>query len=242
MKIYKAVSLGAMILSDVAGDSYFSTDGFELSLVNSVKSKNNLFAASLQAGFYQRSFNYDELIFIQNEIAQNTNINFFDVGIGISNYKKITQKSSIIFGLSSHHLNRPTQSLTSEKKAILNTKYIFHSTYYNTINLKLDVSPAVYFSAQNQQIEFIFGSEISYMLNNEVKLISGSFIRMKDALFIILGVEKEKLQATISYDINISSLSIASNYAGAFEIAINYGWSTKKKNEKQKTIICPKYL
>ena len=44
-----------------------------------------------------------------------------------------------------------------------------------------------------------------------------------------------------SYDINISSLSVASNYVGAFEIAINYGWNTRRKN-KQQIMTCPKYL
>ena len=82
---------------------------------------------------------------------------------------------------------------------------------------------------------------MKYVLNNDFNLLSGAFVRMNDAIFIVLGIEKENLQVTTSYDINISSLSAASNYAGAFEIAINYGWNTRKKN-KQQIMTCPKYL
>ena len=240
--IFKTFSIGATLLNDVAGDSYFSTDGLSISFVHSLINKNNFYAMSLQTGFYQRSFNQEELIFIQNEFINNTKFNFFDFGIGISNYKKITQKSSITLGVSSQHLNRPNQSLALDEKAILKTKYIFHTTYFRSINSKTDLYPALYFSLQDQQREVLFGSEMIYILNNNFNLISGIFARVNDALFVVLGFEKENLEATISYDINTSSLSVASNYSGAFEVAINYGWSVTKKNKKQKTIICPKYL
>ncbi len=239
--IFNSISIGAMMLNDVAGDSYFSTDGFAISLINSYKHTNNVYAFSFQTGLFQRSFNYEELIFIQNEVINNTKINFFDIDLGFSNYKKITEKSSIIFGFSLQHLNKPNQSLTLEEKAVLNTKYIFHSTYFNSINSKMDFYPTFYFSQQGQQREFVFGSEMKYVLNNDFHLLSGAFVRMNDAIFIVLGIEKENLQVTTSYDINISSLSAASNYAGAFEIAINYGWNTRKKN-KQQIMTCPKYL
>ena len=46
--IYKNISLGAMILNDVAGDSDFSTDGVSLSFAKAFSRKENLFSISLQ--------------------------------------------------------------------------------------------------------------------------------------------------------------------------------------------------
>ena len=59
-------------MSDVAGDSRFSTDGLLVSLGNKFKIKENDFSVGLQTSFYQRSVSYDNLIFLENEELQNT--------------------------------------------------------------------------------------------------------------------------------------------------------------------------
>ena len=86
------------------------------------------------------------------------------------------------------------------------------------------------------------GSGITYKLNNEVNLKSGIYSRIKDAFFVTLGMQKENLEAIVSYDINTSSLTNASNSIGGVEFSISYGWSIIKKTKKSKQKICPKYL
>lgn len=240
--LYKNISLGAMILNDVSGDSDFSTDGLALSFIKSINIKKNLFAISLQTAIYQRSVNYEELIFIENEYFQNQKFRFFDIGFSCSNYKKINNDSYFLAGVSSYHLNKPSQSLTSKNRSRLSLKNIFYSMYCTSLNSKIDISPTSYFSKQNQEKEIIIGTGVIYKLNNEVNLISGIYNRLKDAFFITLGMEKERLQAIVSYDINISSLSAASSYRGGVEISINYGWNAGRENKKVKQKVCPKYL
>ena len=224
-----------MILNDVAGDSDFSTDGVSLSFAKAFSRKENLFSISLQTALYQRALSYEELIFIENEYLQVRKVSFFDIGLGFSNYKKIA-------GISSHHLNTPNQSLSLNNTSRLKVKHIFHCTYYSILNSKTNIFPTGYFSLQNQQKEIVIGSGFLYKLNNEVNLISGIYNRLKDAFFITLGMEKNKLQAIVSYDINTSSLSSASNYKGGIEISINYGWNLSKEKIKEKHKKCPKYL
>ena len=53
---------------------------------------------------------------------------------------------------------------------------------------------------------------------------------------------KANLEIIASYDINTSSLVAASNFMGAFEFSIKYGWSVFKETKEIKQKICPKYL
>jgi len=73
-------------------------------------------------------------------------------------------------------------------------------------------------------------------------LISGVYSRIKDAVFITIGMKNKNLSAVFSYDINISSLASASNSMGGSEFSIIYNWSVYKQKNEKKTKICPKYL
>ena len=241
-QVYKTFSVGATILNDVVGDSRFLTDGLALSLVNSFNTKNNSLAVALQAALYQRSVNYDNLIFLENENLQNTKFSFFDIGLGASNYKILNRNSALLIGISSYHLNKPKQSLISNDKVVLSPKYIFHSTYYTNVSSKIDIFPTFYASSQNQDREFITGSGLTYKLNDKVNLKSGIYSRIKDAFFVTLGMQKRNLEAIISYDINTSTLANASNSMGGVEFSISYSWSIIKEKKEAKQKICPKYL
>jgi len=241
-QVYKGLSMGATILNDLAGDSDFSTKGLSFSLANFFNTRNNTIFAGLQTAFYQRSINYDNLIFIENETFANTELVFFDFAMGISNYKKINQNSSLLLGFSSYHLNKPNQSLISSEKVFLNPKYVFHLAYYNRINSKIDVSPTLYISLQNTDNEIVFGGDLTYELNQEINLKSGVYSRINDAFLIALGIQKANLEIIASYDINTSTLVSASNFMGAFEFSIRYGWSILKEKKEIKQKVCPKYL
>ena len=241
-KLYKDLSLGLTVLNDLAGDSYFSTDGVVFSIANHIATKENTLYLGIQTALYQRSVNFDNLIFIESEELQNAKFSFFDFALGISNHKTLNQHSSLLIGLSSYHLNNPRQSLMSNQKVVLNTKYVFHCLYYTSVSSKIDISPTLYFSSQAQDRELIIGNGLEYYLNEKVKLKTGIYSRVKDSFFVTLGVKKGDLEAIISYDINTSALSTASNYMGGFEFSISYAWSAVKEKQVEQKKICPKYL
>ena len=240
--LYKDFSLAATFLNDIAGDSYFSTNGLNVSLAKSFDSKDNFFSAAFFTAIYQRSIDLEGLIFLEAEEVSKNNFTFFDIGIGISNYRKIDRNSSLLFGISLYHLNTPNQSFTVSEKASLHPKYIFHSTFSKTINTKIKFAPTFYFSSQNKVRELIIGSGVSYKLTDIIDLKSGLYTRMNDAIFVSFGLKKEDFEVLISYDINTSSFSRASNSMGGFEFSVNYGWNVIKQHEEIKQKICPKYL
>ena len=90
---------------------------------------------------------------------------FLILHLGVSNYKIIDNKSSLMLGFSAYHLNRPNQSFISTKEALLKPKYVFHSTYYSRINSKTDISPTLYSSSQSEDYEIVIGSGFTYKFN-----------------------------------------------------------------------------
>tara|TARA_B100001250_G_scaffold66268_1_gene52717 strand:+ start:16174 stop:17115 length:942 start_codon:yes stop_codon:yes gene_type:complete len=241
-QIYKNLSLGSTVLKDIAGDSHFSTNGLALSFVNSINTQANSLSFGFQIAGYQRALNYENLIFLQNEQLENTSFSFFDIGIGFSNYKQIDKNKAFLVGISYFHLNKPKQSLMSNDNVVLSPKKIVHSTYYSKVSSKTSLSPTLYVSSQAQDQEVVFGSGVSYHIKDDIALQTGLYSRIKDAVFLTLGIEKENLELIVSYDINTSSLNQASNYMGAFEFSICYGWQIIKEKSKIIQKICPQYL
>lgn len=244
-EFYKKLSIGGTLLTDVAGDSRFSTDGVSLFLVNTYIIQKHTLSISAQTAVYQRGIKNDHLEFLEAEELNNISFLFFDFGLGISNYIKIDRKKSFLIGISSYHLNKPKQSLTKNKDVFLHPKYVFHAMFHNRINKKISLSPKGYYSSQKQDRELVFGCGLEYVLTQKTTLFSGFYIRKDDAFFINLGLQKENIEVMVSYDINTSSLVPASNYSGAFEFSISYGWflfkERKKINTKEKEV-CPKYI
>lgn len=239
---YKEFSAGTTILNDIAGDSRFSTRGFLCALVKSFQKEDNFLSIGLQAGIYQRSVSYEKLVFLENEDLQDIAFSFFDIGFGVSNYKKINDNSSILLSVSSYHLNEPKQSLNSDENVVLTPKHLVYFHYYNRLGNTINISPSFYASNQKKEREFVLGSGINYKINNDFEFISGIYRRIQDAFFVTLGMKKENLEVIFSYDINTSTLAAASNNMGGVEFSIKYGWSVIKKKEEFKQKICPKYL
>jgi len=240
--VYQNLSVGATFLNDVAGDSHFSTDGLSFSIVNSFDSKNNTFSLALLSGFYQRSVDFSNLIFLENENINNTNFIFFDIGIGTSNFREIDKKSAFLVGVSVFHLNKPKQSLIGSNEIYLQQKYVVHTTYFNELTNKIIITPTFYFTSQFSDKELIIGTGFSYKLRKELNLNSGLYSRLHDALIVSFGLQKENLEVNISYDINTSTLSKASNNIGGFEFSVSYGWSIIKEKKELEQKFCPRYL
>ena len=68
------------------------------------------------------------------------------------------------------------------------------------------------------------------------------YYRINDAVIVGFGIEKDNIQANISYDINTSDLTQASNYRSGFEFSVIYLWKKKEKKIEYKERKCPKYL
>ncbi len=232
----KNTSLGLNFINDIAGDSRFSTDGVYLALANNIKINEDNLSLGIQGSMFQKSLNYDELFFLEEESFYNNTISFFDMNIGAA-----FMTSNFIASASIYHLNKPNQTFSSTKQEKLEHKHVIYFSYIEPYNSKLILYPELYYFQQKENRSFVLGTNISYKINNtDLKL--GVYNRYGDAFFVNLGIIKDNLELLLSYDVNTSSLYAASNSVGAFEFSITYGWNKKKLLDPKKNVVCPKYI
>jgi hypothetical protein len=117
------------------------------------------------------------------------------------------------------------------------TNFLIHKIF--------SIQPSLNLQIQGVYRSLIIGSNIKYNLSNtHLKYLAvyfGSWLRNKDAVIFNLGIDYQNWFLGISYDVNISTLTTASNYRGGSEIAIRY-IIQQYKPKKITHRICPDYL
>ena len=238
-------NIGVQFLNDIAGDSRFKTTGINLGYAKKVAvTAENLFSFGVGLGIFQRSIEFDDLVFNDPENFSNLNFIFPDVAIGIANLYQINRKTTLESGIAFFHLNKPKQSLTDNDAIRLQQKMNIHTALNYAYTDNLSIQPKLLFSNQDTDKEFLLGCDVNYLLEGEqdILLKSGIADRLNDAVILYFGAEIEGLSCVVSYDVNTSSLTNASNHKGGFEFALVYQWKSKKKKKIVEQQKCPKYL
>ena len=238
-------SIGIQFLNDIAGDSRFKTSGLNFTYVKSVAtSKENTFRFGAEFGLFQRSIVVDDLVFNNPENLSNFNFTFPDISVGVANQNYLNEDLLLETGIAFFHINKPKQSFTDDDAVRLHQKINFHTALNYAYTDNLSIQPKLVFSNQDTDKEFLLGCGVNYLLEGEkdILLKSGIANRFNDALILYFGAEIDGLSCVVSYDVNTSSLTNASNNKGGFEFALVYQWKSKKKIKIIEQEICPKYL
>jgi type IX secretion system PorP/SprF family membrane protein len=238
-------NIGVQFLNDIAGDSRFKTTGINLGYAKKVAvTAENLFSFGAGLGIFQRSIEFDDLVFNEPENFSNLNFIFPDVAIGIANFYTLNKNTILESGIAFFHINKPKQSLTENDAIRLQQKMNIHTALNYSYTANLSMQPKLLFSNQDTDKEFLLGCDVNYLLEGErdVLLKSGIAERFNDAVILYFGAEIEGLSCVASYDVNTSNLANASNNKGGFEFSVVYQWDVSKKKKNIEQEICPKYL
>lgn len=247
---------GLSIYNDKAGDSEFGT--LQIGLGASYRFKldsTQSLTISAQPAFTQRSINYTKLQFDNQyngfffdeslgngETFQNNGGTYFNLHGGLSWNKKIAQRKEITAGFALHNILRPEQTFFNANIP-LHQRITLHTGALFAVSDKVDVLPAIQFQKQHNYKEIIFGGQGKYHLNNGnyKALYAGIWYRNADATYFSIGMDYSDFHFGISYDLNLSSLEVASNHRGGFEFAIIYIISRYKPDIKRYKA-CPDYI
>ena len=239
-------SIGLGFVNDNSGDSNFKTSGLNISL-SQVIIKNNtstLYFGGL-IGAFQRTFEMSSLIFIEDEGFIDESIFFFDLAIGGLFTKKLNNITTLETGLAAYHINNPNQSFSITSSLSTPIKYNMHFISKHIFTKKINLESSLFLSKQSSFQEFVYGIDFQYNVHHEsynnIKLSLGVYNRYNDAIIPKIGFEVSDFSVNMSYDINISDLTIATNNYGGLEFSVFYSWDFKPK-ESKKEFICPKYL
>lgn len=184
---------------------------------------------------------------LTNEIFDQSNLNlsYFDLNVGVLYNGSSNGSNNYYAGASAYHITRPKETFTGGE-FILDPRL----TLQMGGRLPLSEYNALHFSAIHSRQANAFNTTIggAYMLNlnndlqNSSNLYFGVWTRfnnLNDAIIPYLGLEFSDLHFGLSYDVNISSLSVGSNMRGGAEFSLIY--IRKPRDPNARTLNCPKF-
>lgn len=242
-KLKKDVAaLGLIINHDKSGDSRFKTTQVFLSgsYIKKLNTDSTHFLSfAIQPGISSKDFNLTDLTFdsqfdgdkfnpalSSQENFNRLRITYFDIGGGIVYLYKKSYRKYINIGLSGFHFNKPKQSFFDNTAIKLDVKTTFTGIAELPITAKIGVLPTFMYEKQGKFQETLLGAFGKYYLkpiNSMPTAISlGAFFRLKDAFILAANMDYRNFNVGLSYDINTSKLTEATNRRGGFEISVIY--------------------
>lgn len=255
------VNAGLSIFQDRTGDSRFST--LVVNLAGSYHKyldpdSIHLVSGGMHLGLTNRTIDYSDLQFD----AQYTG-SFYDsnapngenfardsrtwANVNIGGYYQFqpTKRKKVGAGMALFNVTGPKQSFFNDPSIKLDRRFVFHADGVIRINDKFDALPALLFQSQGKFKEFLIGGNVRYVLLDQLGLYRAVYLggwgRVNDAGNVSLGMDYDNWTVGLSYDINLSDLTPASNNRGGFEINVIYLMRCTKVG-KIKHIICPNYI
>jgi type IX secretion system PorP/SprF family membrane protein len=257
LKSKNNLGLGMLFNSDVAGDGNFGTIQIKgllaYHILSLIDSSFNI-SAGINISYNQESLDFNKLHFgnqyngssfdplmPSNETFYSDQYHFWDFSVGGKiNYQ--LKKTPLIIGFAFHHLNQTKNSFQQIQNS-LDSKYNLY--IYPIININKDWSaiPSVYYFHQGKYNELFIGSMFEKKLNDlELSILRfGITSRIKDAIIYRIGIRYQDFDIEFSYDMNYSSLTVASRSIGAFEISIIYQLFNNSYFPSKKTT-CPVFI
>ena len=247
---YLAVAVN--IFKDVAGDAQLKSlnPNLGISFLQKIN-KNMMLSSGIQSGFFYKTidvsslhwgeqwngYSYDSNL-PSGEKTPRSSVTSFDIGGGLNlNYVQsegfISSKDAARFdlGFSLFHFGLTNNAFISNSEK-LNTKFC---TYFNgefsIPNSRNAIMPSFLYMRQGPNSEFITGALFKFILgdpstytaNKKPFSISlGGYYRFKDAIVPSVLFQLDKYAVGVSYDINISALTPASNRLGGIELMLKY--------------------
>ena len=250
--------LGILFNNDRAGDSKFGTTQAALSLsyVKALNKNNrNLLGIGAQMFYSQRSIDYTQLYFPDQwngnafnpglSNGENFTVNsysYLDISAGLHWFSIVNSKLRFNSGLSVWHINQPLQSLMNDNRVRLDIKYLLYSEAQIDLDRSNLLFPSIYFAHQGPFNELTLGLRFQHAIHpnkqNYTAISAGLFMRNADAMIIHLGLDYKRFRIVGSYDINFSTLRLASHYMGGFEISVQFAID-KHKVQRPSDMPCP---
>lgn len=232
------IGVGLVFNSDRAGDARYGTTQAYLKgsyIFKSFTDTSWRVSAGIGLGWNQVGFDFSKMNFdaqydgleynralSTTEQFQSFNRNYFDCDLGFAGQKKLENRSTFGFGLGLFHLTRPNFSFNGSTDSRLDLKFTTTLSYNWYVNKKTDVLAEALLSFQGKYKEIIPNVSAKYFFDRQenTSLLGGLSFRAKDALIAKLGYSKKLMTGGVSYDINLSKFTAATNYRGGFEIYI----------------------
>ena len=254
------ITTGIQVTNDVAGDSKLQrTQIFPVvnyhKLLN--EEKTTFISLAFMGGPVNEHFDATKLIFddqyvngaysLSNPTRQqfgSTSLTYWDASVGVSFKTSLTENVNMYVGGGLFHLAEPQIAFTKEYDVKLNRKWYVNGGLSAWINNKDKiVFYADYFmQGGNRMVQGGGLYTHSFDETGEDGALSigvGGAYRWKDAFIPIIKIYTHQLGIGLSYDVNVSKLTTASQFRGGFELSLSYIGLWKRLAESLEKVECP---
>jgi len=261
-----ALGIGLLIEYDKSGSGGLTNTDAGLSLAYHKalgREKQHHISLGVQGMLVQKSIDVNKLtfedeynpttgIFNPNSTGEkfaSTAISYPDFNAGIMYSGKIAEHATAYAGYSYYHITQPSENfLEGENSSIHNRQ-----TGYLGGSFDMNPNTVLYASAlyqsQASATEVMLGAAVGFILNpghddeyvKNTIFYLGGWYRYGDAVAPYVAIEWSKMRVGVSYDVNVSGFTPATNGAGAYEISLTYfGRINKHERTPQYSWSCPK--
>lgn len=246
----KKVGLSAAYLKQVGGGGYRTADQYLVAAgsfgfgQNSIE--NRLWFSEqyrISTGFPNPDLDSGESFDMDGNLSTDV---YMDVNAGILYYALFGDNTSVYGGVAMNHLSEPNVSFVGDNDVKIYRRWIVHGGAEIPFTPELSLMPAFQAMGQGPSFETNFGANFRYsnhdwrelairagLWTRVVKTVSGSDV---DALIVAAILEVERFNFGVSYDMTTSSLNVANNSRGAFELSVIYTHPTRERVK----VKCPK--
>lgn len=191
-----------------------------------------------QWGSQYDGFSYNAAI-PSGEAFYEQSFTYFDIGAGAiysyqTDVEKITTEADKGFtvGIAAYHVNNPRYSFYNSSIQTIPVRYSIFAN--GNIGVKVTngvLQPGMYYQRQKKSNELLYGIAYKQLIRKaswetdnikEISFSLGIYSRLKDAIVLKSMVYYGPLSVGFAYDINVSRLSLVSNFKGGFETFVRY--------------------
>lgn len=262
---YDVAGLGLTLTSDAAGDLSFRTQqlGINTSFLKALDNGKTYLAFGMQNVFNFQSIDWSQAQAFDFEpldiYGADGRLSFWDIGGGLSFFQRPSRQLSWFGSIAGFHLNQPDVSFLSDSDGNLADRLYTKWSYHAGAEIKFgrfnSMRPSVLFLKQgpNRMLKlgtfYRFKADQGIATDSDIAVHFGAFARMfparenagVDAIIFAIRFDYELTVITVSFDTNVSSLSVISNGGGGPELSIiqQFDWGTKR--EKNHKVKCPTF-
>ena len=236
------------VMNDNQMNRIISTTSFFSSLAHRINiSKKWQIGMGLRLGYYQKSFNWQNLtfedqldprygaIYTTNEQIKDLKINNLDISTGF-----IFTSDNIVGGISLNHINRPIEEYNNDTDLNLPIKITVHAAG-NLINKDIRkkffyLSPNIIYEKQGSFEYWNLG-----MYYADKRWTFGTWYRLNEAIIFTTGININDFKIGYSYDITIARYSKTIGNTNEISLLYQFDLSLKKRLKDQYKGKCPDF-
>lgn len=259
------LSLAAEVVYDKAGTVALTTTEVlpALNYNKSLSASRNMYLSlGFMGGFVQRRIDrskittnsqYDGSGYVpgssNGETFSGNGYSYMDGSVGMSLNSELGDKPDDNFyvGVAYHHFNKASKiSFYGNDMVALQPKWVLSAGLRSGLNDYSYVTFYADYTKQNPNTEVMAGALYTYKLDDDVDnakymIEAGSYIRWGDAVIPVAKLYFLPYSIAISYDVNISKLTTASQARGGFEVSLVYQRSFQRYNSARDGTRCPRF-